>query len=170
MVAGDFNASPDAASVRFLAGQQSLGGRSVCYHDAWAIGSDGPGYTWSVDNPNARLEIEGVVRQPEHRRRVDYVLVGSWDAHPAPIAGSTGLASRSIDHPVGSGRAIISACSPTSTSAVHLGNDIHVAEDSGQQEGQVCRFLWRKVRRRRSGQVLMTSSAVSQPRWAVPTP
>jgi endonuclease/exonuclease/phosphatase family metal-dependent hydrolase len=23
-----------------------------------------------------------MVRQPAHRRRVDYVLVGSWDAHP----------------------------------------------------------------------------------------
>jgi endonuclease/exonuclease/phosphatase family metal-dependent hydrolase len=82
IIAGDFNASPDAASIRFLTGRQSLGGRSVCYHDAWAIAGDGPGHTWSVDNPNARLEIDNVVRQPEHRRRVDYVLIGSWDAHP----------------------------------------------------------------------------------------
>jgi hypothetical protein len=29
-----------------------------------------------------RSEIDNVIRQPGHRRRIDYVLVGSWDAHP----------------------------------------------------------------------------------------
>jgi len=29
IIAGDFNATPDAASIRYLAGRQSLGGRSV---------------------------------------------------------------------------------------------------------------------------------------------
>jgi endonuclease/exonuclease/phosphatase family metal-dependent hydrolase len=82
IIAGDFNATPDAASIRYLAGLQSLGGRSVKYHDAWEVAGDGPGYTWNVDNPNARSEIGMIVRQPHHRRRVDYIFIGSWDAHP----------------------------------------------------------------------------------------
>jgi endonuclease/exonuclease/phosphatase family metal-dependent hydrolase len=35
VVAGDLTADPDAASVRFLTGRQSLEGISVCYRDAW---------------------------------------------------------------------------------------------------------------------------------------
>ena len=35
-----------------------------------------------MDNPAARAEIEQIVRQPGHRRRIDYVFVGSWHAHP----------------------------------------------------------------------------------------
>ncbi|WP_245505946.1 hypothetical protein [Rhizobium sullae] len=34
IIAGDFNAAPDAASIRYLTGRHSLGGRSVVYHDA----------------------------------------------------------------------------------------------------------------------------------------
>jgi endonuclease/exonuclease/phosphatase family metal-dependent hydrolase len=82
IIAGDFNASPDAACIRYVSGLQSIGGRSVKYHDAWAVASEGPGYTWTADNPNAQLEIDHIVRQPNHRRRIDYVFVGSWDAHP----------------------------------------------------------------------------------------
>jgi endonuclease/exonuclease/phosphatase family metal-dependent hydrolase len=82
IIAGDFNASPDAASIRYLTGLQSIGGRSVHYHDAWAVAGDGPGHTWTVDNPNAASVIGQIVRQPDHRRRIDYVFTGSWHAHP----------------------------------------------------------------------------------------
>jgi endonuclease/exonuclease/phosphatase family metal-dependent hydrolase len=82
IIAGDFNATPAAASIRYLTGLQSIGGRSVYYHDAWAVAGDGPGHTWSAGNPNAGLEVEKIVRQPNHRRRIDYIFVGSWDAHP----------------------------------------------------------------------------------------
>jgi endonuclease/exonuclease/phosphatase family metal-dependent hydrolase len=82
IIAGDFNATPDAASIRYLTGQQSAGGRSVHYHDAWAVAGQGPGFTWDIDNPNARSEMDAIVRQPRHRRRIDYVFVGSWYAHP----------------------------------------------------------------------------------------
>jgi endonuclease/exonuclease/phosphatase family metal-dependent hydrolase len=82
IVAGDLNASPDAASIRYLTGLQSLGGRSAHYHDAWSIAGAGPGHTWTAENPNARAEIDQIVRQPSHRRRLDYVLIGSWHAHP----------------------------------------------------------------------------------------
>jgi endonuclease/exonuclease/phosphatase family metal-dependent hydrolase len=82
VIAGDLNADPDAACIRFLTGKQSLAGRSVHYHDAWAVAGDGPGHTWDYANPAAAAEIDAVVRQPGHRRRLDYVLVGSWHAHP----------------------------------------------------------------------------------------
>jgi endonuclease/exonuclease/phosphatase family metal-dependent hydrolase len=82
IIAGDFNATPEASSIRYLTGQQSINGRSVHYHDAWAVAGDGPGYTWDIDNPNARSEIQAIVRQPNHRRRIDYVFVGSWYTHP----------------------------------------------------------------------------------------
>jgi endonuclease/exonuclease/phosphatase family metal-dependent hydrolase len=82
IIAGDFNAGPDAASIRYLTGRQSIAGRSVHYHDAWEIAGQGPGHTWTVENPNARGEIEQIVRQPRHRRRLDYVFIGSWHAHP----------------------------------------------------------------------------------------
>ena len=82
IIAGDLNAAPDAASIRYLTGRQALAGRSVHYHDAWEVAGDGPGHTWTVENPSARAEIEAIVRQPEHRRRIDYVLTGSWHAHP----------------------------------------------------------------------------------------
>ena len=58
IIAGDFNAAPDAASIRYLTGRRSLQGRSVHYHDAWAIAGEGPGYTWTVDNPNASTGID----------------------------------------------------------------------------------------------------------------
>jgi endonuclease/exonuclease/phosphatase family metal-dependent hydrolase len=83
VIAGDLNASPEAASIRYLSGLQSLNGRSVYYHDAWAVAGKGPGHTWTVDNPGARSEIEQLVGQPDHRRRLDYVFVGSRHAHPA---------------------------------------------------------------------------------------
>ena len=82
IIAGDFSAAPDAASVRFLSGLQSLAGHSVYYHDAWSVAGVGPGHTWTADNPNAKTVIDQIVRQPGHRRRVDYVFVGSWPAHP----------------------------------------------------------------------------------------
>ena len=82
ILAGDLNAPPEAASIRFLTGLQSLGGRSVAFQDAWAVAGAGPGYTWTSDDPLAADEIEQLVGQPEHRRRLDYVLVGGRDAHP----------------------------------------------------------------------------------------
>lgn len=83
VIAGDFNADPDAASVRYLTGRQSLEGRSVYYSDAWDVRGTGPGYTWTVDNPAAEAVVNEIVRQPAHRRRFDYVLVGSAHAHPS---------------------------------------------------------------------------------------
>ena len=82
IIAGDLNASPEAASIRYLSGLQSLQGQSVCYHDAWAVAGDGPVVTWTDEKPNCQAEISRIIRQPGHQRRLDYIFVGSWDAHP----------------------------------------------------------------------------------------
>lgn len=78
ILAGDFDAVPDAASIRFLTGLQSLHGRSTGWIDAFAAAGDGsPGYTWSSDNPYVAPFAAAVFAAPVHRRRIDYVLVGS---------------------------------------------------------------------------------------------
>jgi len=82
LIAGDLNAAPDAASIRFLTGLQSLNGRSVCYHDAWSVAGDGDGHTWTETNPNALSGMKQIIGQKNYDKRYDYVLVGSWDAHP----------------------------------------------------------------------------------------
>jgi endonuclease/exonuclease/phosphatase family metal-dependent hydrolase len=82
VIAGDLNAAPDAASIRFLTGRQSLEGRSVCYHDAWTVAGSGDGETWTVGNPNASGGMKQIIGQKNYRKRFDYILVGSWDAHP----------------------------------------------------------------------------------------
>lgn len=64
ILAGDFNADPDYASIRYLTGRQSLGGSDVCYLDAWEVAGDGPGYTWSAENANARAVMDRIVGQP----------------------------------------------------------------------------------------------------------
>ena len=78
VLAGDFDATPDAASIRFLTGLQSLQGRSTAWYDAWAVGGDGgPGHTWTSANPYVAPFAAAVFAQPVHARRIDYVLVGS---------------------------------------------------------------------------------------------
>jgi endonuclease/exonuclease/phosphatase family metal-dependent hydrolase len=67
--AGDFTADPDAASVRFLTGRQSLDGTSVCYRDAWeAVKPGDPGETFTPRNPL-------VADWDWPFRRLDYILV-----------------------------------------------------------------------------------------------
>ena len=54
ILSGDLDAEPDAASLRFLAGRQSLEGLSVCYRNAWdAIHPGEPGGTFVAANPLA---------------------------------------------------------------------------------------------------------------------
>lgn len=70
VVAGDFNAEPDASCIRYLCGLQPLGGTSTYLQDAWRVAGDGgPGLTWMNHNPHAALDAE-----PE--RRLDYVFSG----------------------------------------------------------------------------------------------
>lgn len=100
IIAGDFNAAPKSSSIRFLSDLQTLNERSVHYHDAWLVAGDGSGDTWSVDNPAAAAEIARVIGQPGHRRRIDYVFVGSVDAHPGArtrIVAAQMIGDRAVD-------------------------------------------------------------------------
>lgn len=52
VLAGDFNADPDASSVRFWTGRQSLANTSVCFRDAWESAHPlAAGHTFSPRNP-----------------------------------------------------------------------------------------------------------------------
>jgi len=78
VVAGDFDATPDSASIRFMTGKQSLGGMSVHYRDAWAEAGDGTaGYTWTFRNGSARGVIDRCFQDRRHERRIDYLFLGS---------------------------------------------------------------------------------------------
>lgn len=75
VLAGDFNADPDADEMRFLRGLTPLGGESVYFADAWlACGCEGPGWTYDRANPYA-------LRSREPSRRIDYVYVRGPDRH-----------------------------------------------------------------------------------------
>jgi len=78
LLAGDFDATSDAASIRFLTGLQSLHRRSAGWVDAWAVAGEGSrGDTWTSANPYAAPFAAAVFAQPVHSRRIDYVFVGS---------------------------------------------------------------------------------------------
>ncbi|HET9417528.1 MAG TPA: endonuclease/exonuclease/phosphatase family protein [Candidatus Limnocylindria bacterium] len=78
ILAGDFDATPDASSIRFLTGLQSLRDRSTYWADAFALAGDGsPGFTWTTESPYVRPFAEAVFGEPNHHRRIDYVFVGS---------------------------------------------------------------------------------------------
>jgi endonuclease/exonuclease/phosphatase family metal-dependent hydrolase len=72
VVLGDFDATPDSASLSFWRGRRPVDGRSVCYQDAWEfLHPDDPGRTFDLENPLVR---EGEVATAVSRR-IDYVLV-----------------------------------------------------------------------------------------------
>ncbi|MGF1597702.1 MAG: endonuclease/exonuclease/phosphatase family protein [Acidimicrobiales bacterium] len=70
VVGGDLNAGPDSDEIRRLTGLSAPYGDGIVFTDSWAAVGDGPGYTWSRENPNAADALWP-------RRRLDYVLV-SW--------------------------------------------------------------------------------------------
>ena len=81
---GDFDAGPDAASMRFWTGRQSLDGTSVRYEDAWEVmHPDEPGHTFSPRNP---LVLAGEMKL-ERGRRIDHILVrGGVHGPPLDVA------------------------------------------------------------------------------------
>ena len=92
---GDLNAGPDAASVRFLTGRQSLAGVSVRYEDAWAaVHGDEPGHTFTPRNPLVRAGEMPL----ERGRRIDHVMTRSG-AHgpPLDVAGCHLVFDRPVD-------------------------------------------------------------------------
>jgi endonuclease/exonuclease/phosphatase family metal-dependent hydrolase len=82
ILAGDLDAEPEAASIRFLAGLQSLGGTSVRYRDAWSSTHPGePGHTFSPENPMVTTGEKGSYAL-ELGRRIDYIFVRCSDHGP----------------------------------------------------------------------------------------
>lgn len=77
ILCGDMNAPPDSTEMWMLTGKTTLAVPKLVFHDAWEMAGDGPGHTWSNDNPYARLDLEVP-------RRIDYVYSG-W-----PRAGGAG--------------------------------------------------------------------------------
>jgi endonuclease/exonuclease/phosphatase family metal-dependent hydrolase len=95
VLAGDFNAAPDSAGVRFWTGRQSLGGTSVCYRDVWESTHPGEdGHTFSPRNPL----VGGGEWASEPGRRIDYVMVRCGDYGPTLEVVSC---ERIFDEPVG---------------------------------------------------------------------
>jgi endonuclease/exonuclease/phosphatase family metal-dependent hydrolase len=75
IVAGDLNAHPDAACIRYWTGAQSLNGNSVCYRDTWAaLHPRNPGHTFSPEN-RLLVTAEDGEWELEPGRRIDYILV-----------------------------------------------------------------------------------------------
>ena len=97
VLAGDLDAEPESASIRFLRGLQSLDGTSVCYRDAWDAAHPGePGHTFTPENPNVPAGEKGSwVLEPG--RRIDYVFVRCSDHGPTLDVRSC---ERLFDEPV----------------------------------------------------------------------
>ncbi|GAA1114905.1 hypothetical protein GCM10009630_10380 [Kribbella jejuensis] len=77
LVAGDFDAEPDADSIRFWTGKHVVDDFSVCYRDAWASAHPtDPGHTFVPDNPHSE-------DWDWPFRRIDYILV-RCGAHGGP--------------------------------------------------------------------------------------
>jgi endonuclease/exonuclease/phosphatase family metal-dependent hydrolase len=94
IVLGDFDATPDAASMRFWRGCQPFDGISVCYQDAWeTVHTTEPGLTFTAVNP---LVCAGEVATAVSRR-IDYILVRSGDHGPTLQVRSCDLI---LDRPV----------------------------------------------------------------------
>ncbi len=101
VMAGDLDADPQAASVRFWSGRQSLADMSVCYRDAWeSTHPEDPGHTFTPRNPLVR---DGVVKgmRPFRDwpfRRIDYIFV-RFGAHGG-LALDIAACARIFDEPI----------------------------------------------------------------------
>jgi endonuclease/exonuclease/phosphatase family metal-dependent hydrolase len=93
IVAGDLDADPDAASIRFWSGRQSLEGLSVCFLDAWESAHRGiDGDTFTSRNPL-------VTTSSWPFSRIDYIFV-RCDYHGRPSL-RVAEAARVFDEPSG---------------------------------------------------------------------
>jgi endonuclease/exonuclease/phosphatase family metal-dependent hydrolase len=98
ILAGDLNATPESAGIRFLRGLQSLDGTSVCYRDAWEAAHPGePGHTFTPENPTMPTGETGAWAL-EPGRRIDYVFVRCSDHGPTLDVRSC---ERLFDEPAG---------------------------------------------------------------------
>jgi endonuclease/exonuclease/phosphatase family metal-dependent hydrolase len=95
VLAGDLDADPDATSIRFWCGRQSLDGMSVCYRDAWqSMHPDEPGHTFTPANPLMARE-----NWDWPFRRIDYLFVRCGE-HGGPTL-KIASCQRIFDEPTG---------------------------------------------------------------------
>jgi endonuclease/exonuclease/phosphatase family metal-dependent hydrolase len=74
VVLGDFDATPDSASMQFWRGRRPVDGVSVCYQDAWEFAHPtDPGFTFDVSNPL----VQGGEVATAVTRKIDHILVRS---------------------------------------------------------------------------------------------
>jgi endonuclease/exonuclease/phosphatase family metal-dependent hydrolase len=94
VVLGDFDATPDAASMLLWRGRRALDGTSAAYQDAWeTVRPTEPGFTFSSVNPLVRAgEVATAVS-----RRIDHVLVRCGPHGPTLAVRSCDLV---LDRPV----------------------------------------------------------------------
>nr|WP_157988105.1 endonuclease/exonuclease/phosphatase family protein [Jiangella endophytica] len=93
VVAGDMDARPDSASMRFWTGRQSLAGNSVAYQDAWEFSNPSdPGLTFTTDNPLVTSDWRRI-----SGRRIDYILLRC--PNHAPAAATIASCRRLFDEP-----------------------------------------------------------------------
>jgi endonuclease/exonuclease/phosphatase family metal-dependent hydrolase len=88
VLAGDLNAVPESDEVRRLTGLAEPYQPDLVFTDCWAAVGDGPGHTWTRDNPHT-----ADAQFP--RRRLDHVLVG-WP-RPKPLANPLRASLAGID-------------------------------------------------------------------------
>lgn len=94
IVLGDFDATPDSASMQFWRGRRPVDGTSVCYQDAWEyVHPNHPGYTFELRNP---LVQEGEVATAV-TRKIDHILVRSGLHGPTLRVSAC---TRVLDEPV----------------------------------------------------------------------
>jgi endonuclease/exonuclease/phosphatase family metal-dependent hydrolase len=95
VVLGDFDAGPEAQSLRFWCGRTSLDGMSVAYQDAWeTCHPTEAGFTFSAENPLVR---DGEVATALSRR-IDHVLVRSGVHGPSlQVARCERVLDRAVD-------------------------------------------------------------------------
>jgi endonuclease/exonuclease/phosphatase family metal-dependent hydrolase len=102
VLVGDLDADPEAASIRFLSGRQSLGEMSVCYRDAWESAHPGePGHTFTPDNPLVKDQVVKGTRpfRDWPFRRIDYIFV-RYGEHGGPALDIVAC-TRIFDEPTG---------------------------------------------------------------------
>ncbi|HEY7591603.1 MAG TPA: endonuclease/exonuclease/phosphatase family protein [Actinophytocola sp.] len=94
LLGGDFDAMPDAASIRFWRGLQSLHGVSVAYRDVWELthGAE-PGPTFSI----TECPVIAAEWQTELDRRIDYLFVRCGRRGPTMTVQHC---ARTFDEPV----------------------------------------------------------------------
>lgn len=101
VLVGDFDAGPEAASIRFWSGCQSLGDMSVCYRDAWgSTHPEDPGHTFTPASPVVKEEVVKNMRpfRDWPFRRIDYIFA-RFGAHGGQAMDIVACA-RIFDKPV----------------------------------------------------------------------